>query len=198
MLETDPSPCYNYKKQQEDLFMATVNKYEKGTVIFLEGQWELCCYDIISGKVGIYASYGEADETLLTELGAGKFFGEMGVIEYMPRSATAVALEDTEAAVIDDSTIDEYLKNQPEKLIQILQNLSSRLRELSGQYMELCGTVAEFVEAEEAKQPQKSGVLGKIKKIVNFFEKYNASYQEMLTEHPEIVTGSYSPYYMWY
>ena len=48
-----------------------VKKFAKGEVIFKEGAMETFMYDLIEGKVGIYASYGEADEKLLTELSAG-------------------------------------------------------------------------------------------------------------------------------
>ena len=74
-----------------------VKRFAKGEVIFKEGALESFMYDLIEGKVGIYAHYGEAGEKLLTELNAedgGATFGEMGLIDVMPRSATAVALED--------------------------------------------------------------------------------------------------------
>ena len=67
---------------------------KKGEVIFEQGKYEDWMYDVIQGRVGIYAGYGTEDEKLVAEMGAGEFFGEMGMIECYPRSATAVSMED--------------------------------------------------------------------------------------------------------
>ena len=141
--------------------------FEKNAVIFKEGTLDLTMYDIISGKVGIYANYGAENEKLLTELGAGRYFGEMGVIDEMPRSATAIALEDTKVAVIDKAELNSFLVDNPEKIIDIFQNLSKRFRELSKEYLDTCAAIAEYVENNENKKPQKEGLLKKIKNIID-------------------------------
>ena len=53
---------------------------KKGEVIFEQGKYEDWMYDVIQGRVGIYAGYGTEDEKLVAEMGAGEFFGEMGMI----------------------------------------------------------------------------------------------------------------------
>lgn len=150
--------------------MTEKRSFEKGAVIFKEHSWELSMYDIVSGKVGIYANYGKENESLLTELEAGRYFGEMGVIDAMTRSATAVALEDTVVTVIDSSDFEAYLNENPDKIIDIFQNLCMRLRELSDSYVDACETVTEYVEAKEAEKPK--GLLAKIKKLLSFSEEY--------------------------
>ncbi len=141
--------------------------FEKNAVIFRENTLDLTMYDIVSGKVGIYANYGKENEKLLTELGAGRYFGEMGVIDEMPRSATAIALEDTKVTVIDKDELNSYLVENPEKIIDIFHNLSRRFRELSNEYLETCAAIAEYVENNETKKPQKEGLLKKIKNIID-------------------------------
>ena len=175
--------------------MAQTKKFEKGTVIFREGQWEICCYDIISGKVGIYSNYGEENETFLTEVGAGKFFGEMAIIDFMPRSATAVALEDTEANVINNASLDQFLISDPEKIVLILKNLTNRLRELSAEYIETCRMITEYVDNDESMKPQKSGLLEKIKRLTKYIDRYNESYVKLINENPEMRINDY---YIWY
>ena len=69
--------------------------FGKDQVIFREGDNAATMYDILSGKVGIYKNYGAKNEQQIIVMEAGQVFGEMGMIEYYPRSATAVALEDT-------------------------------------------------------------------------------------------------------
>ena len=98
--------------------METVTKiYEKGEFIFKQGEYASCMYDICQGKVGIIANYGEDGEKTLTELGEGASFGEMGMLEAYPRSATAVALEDgTEARAITTETFSPSFQNNSEKV----------------------------------------------------------------------------------
>lgn len=71
-------------------------QFSRGDVIFMENSIGSSMYEIKSGSVGIYAAYGTDSERKLTELEAGRIFGEMGVIDVMPRSATAIAMSDTE------------------------------------------------------------------------------------------------------
>lgn len=175
--------------------MTQTKKFEKGTVIFREGQWEICCYDIISGKVAIYSNYGEEGETLLTELGPGKFFGEMAIIEFMPRSATAIALEDTEVSVINNASLDYFLVNDPDKITMIIKNLTNRLRELSAEYVETCRLITEYVSNDESMMPQKKGLLEKIKKLTLYIDKYNEAYVQLINENPELTINDR---FIWY
>ncbi len=133
--------------------MITQDKVKAGSTIFLEGAWEMLCYVIKTGKVGIYAKYGTPEEKLLVELGPGKIFGEMGLVEAKTRSASAVALEDTELTKFDSASLADFLEKEPATVMAILQNMSGRLRELSGQYLEAAETVAEVLEAENKKKP---------------------------------------------
>lgn len=149
----------------------TMKNYKKGEVIFKEGDFELCMYDIYSGKVGIYANYGTPAQKLLTTLAAEDFFGEMGLIDAFPRSATAVALEDAQVAVIDDDNFNTYFKERPAKIVLIMQHMSARMRELTKDYMEACGTIAEYLEAEEQNQPKSESLLGRMKKFVDVYRK---------------------------
>lgn len=125
--------------------------FKKGGVIFQQGDASDCMYDILWGKVGIYVNYGTPEEKLLTTLETEQFFGEMGMIEGVPRSATAVALtSDTKVRIITPETFQELFKESPAKVLLIMQNMSRRLRELTGEYLEACQTVADSVEAEKA------------------------------------------------
>ena len=125
--------------------------FKKGGVIFKQVDASDCMYDILWGKVGIYANYGTPEEKLLTTLETEQFFGEMGMIEGVPRSATAVALtSDTKVFVITPESFQTYFQESPAKVLLIMQNMSRRLRELTGEYLEACRTVADSVEAEKA------------------------------------------------
>ena len=126
------------------------SNFKKNEIIFNEGDKADCMYDIRLGTVGIFANYGTKEEKLLTELSKDQFFGEMGIIEGYPRSATAVAMGDmTELTVIPKADFETYCKENPEKTILIMKNMSARIRELTGNYLEVCHTIAEYMEAEQ-------------------------------------------------
>ena len=92
-----------------------------GEIIFRQGTFGKSMFDIVCGKVGIYVDYGTADEKLIAEMGEGEIFGEMGLIEVYPRSATAVALEDgTNVAEITLEEYGEYFEKYPEKIFVCL------------------------------------------------------------------------------
>lgn len=111
-----------------------LKKFKKGEIIFKEGALEKCMYDIRWGSVGVYTNYGEKDERMLREILPNDVFGEMGLIEARPRSATAVALEkDTQCVVITAEDFSEYFKDKPAKIVAIMQNMSQRIRDLSAE-----------------------------------------------------------------
>ena len=82
--------------------------FKSNEVIFRQGEPSLVMYDIISGRVGVFADYGTKKERIITELGKDQTLGELGMIGVYPRSATAVALEETVLAEIGDAELDEY------------------------------------------------------------------------------------------
>ena len=124
--------------------------FNKGEVIFRQGDPGNCMYDIVWGSVGVYAEYGTPTEKKLAELRAGDFFGEMGLLEQSPRSATVVALEnDTQVSAIMESDFRDYFAENPAKVFTIMQTLSQKLRRTTQDYLDVCRTVYETVEGEK-------------------------------------------------
>ena len=147
-----------------------IQTYKKGQVIFREGDNADCMYDIRWGSVGIYANYGTKEEKLLTKLSTEEFFGEMGLIDREPRSATAVALEkDTRVEVINGECFGAFLQESPTKVLVIMQHMSHRLRNLTGEYMDVCKTVVEAVETEKKGSEKSEGLLKKMKKFKDLY-----------------------------
>ncbi len=160
---------------------STVLILKRNEVIFSEGDKSDCMYDIRQGRVGIYANYGTKEEKLLTELSKDQFFGEMGIIEGYPRSATAVAMGDmTELTVIAKADFEDYCKKNPEKTVLIMKNMSSRIRELTRDYLEVCHTIAESMEAEQKGEKKSTGLLNRLKK---YRDEYNAACQYAAKEN---------------
>lgn len=127
--------------------------FTTGEVIFKQGEFQRTMYEVVTGSVGIVANYGEETERRLASLGPGESFGEMGLVECYPRSATAIALtDDTTVEEIDADEFSEYYATQPQKVLAIMRQMSERLRDTNEKYLEACRTVYEAVEAERAEQ----------------------------------------------
>lgn len=118
--------------------------FDRGEVIFREGERSDCMYDIDAGRVGIYADYGTQRQKLLAELVPNMFFGEMGLFGGKTRSAAAVALEDgTCVEQIFERELPELYAKNSVKVLLILGHLSSRLRQLTNDYLRSCKALAD-------------------------------------------------------
>lgn len=186
---------------------ANLKKFQKGEVIFTEGTFEMCMYELVSGTVGIYANYGKEHEKLLVELKAetqGVTFGEMGLIDEMPRSATAVALDDVEAILVTKETFGIYVKENPAQVIRMMQQMSKRIRSLTQNYLDACRAVAEAVESEKSGKEKSSW----FKKMVDRFvadytdameaaASSNPYYRRHVLGYKEDIYEPYDPYTFW-
>ena len=115
--------------------------YQSGEVIFSQGSFATTMYEVSSGLVGIYAAYGTEGEHHLATFGPGSCFGEMGLVECYPRSATAVALEqDTTLVEVSADDFSTFYANRPEKVLSVMRQVSARLRETNEKYLEACRT----------------------------------------------------------
>ena len=156
-----------------------MKEFKNGEVIFRQGDPGESMYDIFSGRVGVYAAYGTENEKLLTELKAGEFFGEMGLLEKAPRSATVVALEDTLTYVISEADFKDYFINQPEKALIIMRQLSQRLRQRTEDYVEACRAVHDVLEDEKQGKPRSKKLMDKLNSIFEVYSQYEQLHGSM-------------------
>ena len=167
--------------------------FSKNEVIFRQGDDAQEMFDIVSGSVGVYVNYGQENETQLTVLKAGNFLGEMGLIENYPRSATAVAMEDgTKLQVIDDAEFSAYFKDQPERLLEIMRQISARIRERTEDYKAACLIRDEMIGTNPEKRSKT--LLEKIKNVLNV---WNNELNEVDPDVPYFAFfngGTYVPY----
>ncbi len=100
-----------------------------GAEIFHEGDIGDGLYVVKDGLVEISSMVTSETRCVFTQLGPGEFFGEMAVIEALPRSATAVALKDTDVHFMPRVEMLQLLKCTPPLAFNVLQEISRRLRE---------------------------------------------------------------------
>lgn len=117
---------------EEDIINQYGKKYEAGEYIFREGDTGEVMYIIHRGKVDITKMTGDGEKVLVT-LTQGDFFGEMAIIDKAPRSAGAVAVEDTVCIVLDDEHFEQQMHRNAKIVKKILKNMSARLRAMNEQ-----------------------------------------------------------------
>ena len=133
------------KTSQDHTRENPVASYKAGTVLYRQGEPGKCMYRIHYGRVGVYAAYGTDDELKLTELAANQFFGELGVLDGEPRSATVVVLDDnTTLEAIYPEDLEALFRRNPSEIAMILEHTSGRLRKLTEDYTKVCREISEL------------------------------------------------------
>ena len=109
------------------------NKFKQGETIFDEGSMGNSMMIITAGEVRVSQTPNPDTEETLIVLKKGDFFGEMAVLENLPRSATAIAHEDVVLVEIDQVHFMKFIELNSSSGIKILVKLarimSARLRE---------------------------------------------------------------------
>jgi CRP-like cAMP-binding protein len=123
--------------------------FSKGELIFAEGDLGNEMFILQAGKVRIFKNIDGFDQTL-TVLEKGDFFGEMSVLEGMPRSASAEAEENCELIRINSANFVAMIKSNVEIAIRIMRKLSLRLREANVQIEKLMHASTEMLQMSDA------------------------------------------------
>lgn len=128
---------------EKNPFARFLTHFPAGKVLFLEGDAGEDMYIIQSGRVAIKKRTGANRDVTLAQLEKGDFFGEMAVLERMPRSATAEMIEEGDLIVISGDTFGDMIKSNPEIAFRMLRKYSIRLREMVKQIETLGKQVAD-------------------------------------------------------
>ena len=110
---------------------ATIRTFPEGSVIVRQGDTSMSLYVILEGSVRVAREdEGGGGSIEVEQLGAGGAFGEMGLIEDMPRAATVVAVDETTCALLAKWDFQNELREDPEIALALLPVLTGRIREL--------------------------------------------------------------------
>jgi CRP/FNR family cyclic AMP-dependent transcriptional regulator len=101
----------------------------RGTAIMHEGDPTDSLYVVISGRLKVTVGEADGKETILAILSPGEFFGEMGLIDDNPRSASVVALEPCEMLALTKRAFRKCLVENTELAMAVMRVLVRRLRE---------------------------------------------------------------------
>lgn len=103
-------------------------RYPKGNVILLAEEEGDTMYVILRGKVKVAIISENGREIILEIFREDDFFGEMSLLDSGPRSATVIAMEDTELLMLRRPEFLDLIRRIPEIATKLLAELTSRLR----------------------------------------------------------------------
>jgi CRP-like cAMP-binding protein len=113
-------------------------EHPAGAFIFREGDLGTEMFILQDGQVEILKTVSGTDEQLAV-LDKGDFFGEMSLLEDLPRTASARAITDCKVIRINGATFDQMLRSKPEIAVRIMRKLSRRLRQTDQMLREALG-----------------------------------------------------------
>lgn len=116
----------------KNLSQYEIRGFEDGEIIVVEGEETREMFVIKEGAVEIFRQVG-GHEVRLAVLERGSFFGEMSLLEGLPRSATARARGPTELVILRPGSLLLRIRHDPTFAFELLQQMSRRIRQLNEQ-----------------------------------------------------------------
>jgi CRP/FNR family transcriptional regulator, cyclic AMP receptor protein len=110
--------------------VATTRAYPAEAVIVRQGDTSMSFYVVLSGCVRVERREADNGRVVARTLERAGSFGEMGLIDDLPRSATVVAVEPTECALLAKWDFANELREDPDIALALLPVLTGRIREL--------------------------------------------------------------------
>ena len=123
--------------------VARLKSYERGQLIFAEGDASDVFIIIVSGRVKVFKSTPAGKEIILEIFTAGDPLGAVAVYERAPFIASAFTLEPTEVLSIEQADFFKLLESEPAFVRGLLSGLTLRLAELTRRLTELTGARVE-------------------------------------------------------
>jgi len=98
-----------------------------GCKLFAQGDPADGLYVVLTGRLGVFRTEPGGEQRLVNETVTGDAVGEMALLLGEPRSATVVALRDSELLRLRREAFDTLLDRQPQLVVQLTRQLAARL-----------------------------------------------------------------------
>ena len=130
--------------------------FKEGEILFYEGDTADNFYIVMDGEVEVWKSYGRNDADMLAVHGKGHLFGEMALIDNLPRSATVKARGDVVLLQIKEEDFDRMIREKTSVAFSIIRSLSAMVRKSNETFLEDLKAKNEKLEAaySELKETQ--------------------------------------------
>ena len=151
---------FSHLKEEELQRLAGQSRYctfKFGEVIIQEGERDDHLYILIGGKANVFKSYRTPKEKRLRVLEPPAYFGELALIDDLVRSATVVAMGDTQTLCLDRLNLDREIERSPLIAKKLLKMLNRRLLALektlvnaTGGVIPICATCKRIINEKGA------------------------------------------------
>jgi CRP/FNR family cyclic AMP-dependent transcriptional regulator len=113
--------------------LSSRRRYPKDQVVFFENEEGDFFFMILEGRIKVTILGDDGREVILSVLGPGDFFGEMALLDNEPRSATAIAVEDSELLSLHRTDFQSVLTENRSITSALIKSLTARLRKANHQ-----------------------------------------------------------------
>jgi CRP-like cAMP-binding protein len=113
--------------------VATRRRYPKDTVVFFENEEGDFFFMILEGRIKVTILGDDGREIILSVLSPGDFFGEMALLDNEPRSATAIAVEESELLSLHRTDFQNVIADNRAIMSALIRILTARLRRANHQ-----------------------------------------------------------------
>jgi CRP/FNR family cyclic AMP-dependent transcriptional regulator len=118
-----------------------LREMDEGTTVFIENMPGESLFLVKKGTIRISRMFAEGDEKTLVVLGPEDIFGEMAIIDGLPRSATARVAENAELISLKKKDFERLCRDDSALALLLLANIvkvfSKRIREANEEYRDM-------------------------------------------------------------
>jgi CRP-like cAMP-binding protein len=138
---------------------AVPRTFKRGTMICERGAPGTAMFAICSGTVKISTPSADGKGAVFNLISEGAIFGEIAVLDGLPRTADAIALTDCELMVIERRDLVALIRERAEFALKLIEVLCRRLRHTTGQLedvmlLDLSGRLAKtLLQAADSTEP---------------------------------------------
>lgn len=118
-----------------------MRKMTPGTTVFIENMPGESLFLVKQGTINISKMFAEGDEETLVVIGPAEIFGEMAIIDGLPRSATARVAEAAELISLNKTSFERLCTDDAVLALKLIRNIvrvfSKRVREANEEYRDM-------------------------------------------------------------
>jgi CRP/FNR family transcriptional regulator, cyclic AMP receptor protein len=138
---------------------------ERNGMLFAAGERPTSVHIVVSGEFRVFASSMEGDEPTLALIHEGEIFGELGVLDDVPRSASIAALRRSVVVEVPAASFRAAYSSDDAIPRQMVTMLAARLRTVTDgladlAYLDLGGRLAKYLLGEAERQGREVIALG--------------------------------------
>ncbi len=128
------SPLFSHLSQEDIDFIASrgnTKTIPKNTILLNEGDESDFLCVILQGQVKVFVSEESGKEVILNIQGPGEYFGELSLIDEVPRSASVMTSKRSRIVFISRADFETCLVDNPMLALKLIRSLTQRVRELT-------------------------------------------------------------------